>query len=577
MRCKTRRALVGLLVTLVAGPAALQAQEHSRFQVLIPDLRAADESGRRFGENVAKELRTLLSTLATHESVEKKALDSALKQYKLDGSNLDCMSTRQLASAIGSQIALCATYRQQGDQVTVTAEFVDVRAGEAFQVDPVTVARDQEAAAARHIFEEFDLYTRQLRAATFCTEYAASRAWNQAMEHCDRALDLNPDATGTRYVRARVYYETERAAQAMADLGQVLEANPVHEDALQLAGYISATQGDDDEALRYYQRYLELQPDNAAVRMKVAYELAQAGDPAGAAQLIQAGLDRTPDNVDLWEQLGGFAFAAGQRINEEAGAAGQDANTLAPEAASYFRTAIEAYTKVFEAKGPETPANELRSIIAAYVQLGESDAAVAMGARVLETHGDEAGLWSVYADALQRTGKLADALTSLDRVRELDPAYPNVALRQGKWLMEAGRIGDAVATLRALATEDPGQADAAGRFVVAQAYSQGVQPKKWPMAIQALDGARTIPGMSTDTQHQINFWLAYSILQGAIPDQEARTVETAQATLPRFQRARELFGQVGDYPGKVNVNLEQLLQAVDQYIAIQESIIKRGR
>lgn len=577
MKWYTTARSVGLALILLSVPTfSVQAQEqHSRFTVLVPDLRSA-EFDKKFGENVAKELRKLLDNLATHQSIPEKDLKSALKQYKLDGSNLDCTQTRQLASLIGSQLALCGSVEQESGQWVLHAAFVDIGTGESFRVSPATVQPGGVEAAAMHVFQEFDSYTTQLRAATFCADYATSRAWVQAMEQCDRALTLNPESITSRYYRARVLYETERHQEALAELETVLEANMVHEDALQLAGYISALVGEEEAALQYYSRYLELSPTNAAVRMKIAYELAQAGDPAGAMQLVQKGLDYDAENVDLWEQLGGFAFAAGQRINESSQAEGQDANTLAPGAVSYFRTAIEAYLKVYEAKGPETPATELRSILAAFMQLGEAEAAVTMGDRFLKTHADEAGLWSVYADALQRGGKLAEALTALDRVKELDPAYPNVALRQGKWLLEAGRMADAVAALKALAASEPGQADAAGRMVVAQAYAKGVQPKNWTVAVQTLEVARAIPGLSTETNHQINFWLGYSILQGAIPDQEARTVETAQATLPRFIRARELFGQVGDYPSKVNVNLTTLMEAVNQYIEIQESIIKRG-
>lgn len=576
MTWNVRSRFVGLAAILALAPSVgLQAQEQGRFEVLIPNFRPADGSNKKFGEKVAKDLRELINTLPTHQPVDKKDMDRAIKKFDLDGNNLECPLTVQLASQMGSQVALCASYVQQGDQWVVSAEFYEVSSGESFVVSPTTVGEDQDQQAAQHIFDEFDQYTAQLRAATFCVEYAASSAWTPALEQCDRALELNPKATGTRYIRARVLFETQRPDEALQELRRVLEDNPVHEDALQLAGYISATEGADAEALDYYSRYLELSPGNAAVRMKIAYELAQAGDPGGAMQLIQEGLDRDQENIDLWEQLGGFAFAAGQEVNDATPK--EDANTVAPDAVPYFRTAIEAYERVFAAKGAETPANELRSIIAAYVQLGDLTQAISFGSQALETHPEEAGLWSIYADALQRDEQLDQALTALDRVAELDPEYPNVGLRQGKWLLEAGRLSEATEALKSLVSADPEQADGAGRMVVAQAYAKGVQPKNWSVAVQTLNTALQIPSMSDKTVQQINFWLGYSILQGAIPAQEARTLETAQATLPRFQRAKQLFGNVGNYPSEVNVNLGQLLQAVDQYIAIQESIIKRGR
>jgi len=289
------------------------------------------------------------------------------------------------------------------------------------------------------------------------------------------------------------------------------------------------------------------------------------------------GLDHDPDNVDLWEQFGGFAFAAGQRINEAARTSAEDANTVAPAALTYYRSAIDAYTRVYAAKGAETQSHILRTLVAAHAQLGEVNAALSMAEQALSTHGHEDALWSVYADALQRGGRLNEALTALNRVRELNPEYPNLALRQGRWLLEAGRIQEGVAALRGMASADPSQADAAARMVVAHAHSKGIQPKNWDVAVSSLNAALGIPGMSAETLHSVNFWLGYGMLQAAIAEQEPRTVETAQATLPRFRRVRELFGNVGGYPRTVNVTMDQLLTAVDQYIEIQESIIRRGR
>lgn len=575
------RRWIWLLAALgAAAPAGvLQAQEvaHTRMSVLVPDLRATDGSARRFGENVAKELRDLLSTLATHQAVTKRDMDNRAKSFKIDPSSMDCLTTRQLASQMESPLALCASYQAVPGGVEVTAEFFDVRSNESFKVTPVTVAAGQERTAAQHIFGEFDRYTQQLRAAVICSEYTASKVWPEAEANCTRALDLNPDAIGPRYLRGRVFYETGRHAQALEDLRRVLDSDPLHEDALELAGYVSALEGMEKDALEYYSRYLELSPGNAQVRMKIAYDLAQAGDPAGAMQLIQVGLDHDPTNLELWEQFGGFAFAAGQRINEAARTSAEDANAVAPAALTYYRSAIEAYSRVYEGKGAETQSHILRTLVAAHAQLGDMRAAIAMAEKALETHSQEDALWSVYADALQRAGRLNEALTALNRVREINPEYPNLALRQGRWLLEAGRVQEGVTALRGMAAADPAQADAAARMVVSHAYNNGIQPKRWDVAITSLNAALGIPGMGAETLHSVNFWLGYGMLQAAIAEQEARTVETAQATLPKFRRVKELFGNVGGYPRTVNVVMDQLLTAVDQYIEIQESIIRRGR
>ena len=63
--------------------------------------------------------------------------------------------------------------------------------------------------AAQHIFDSFDRYVQQTRFAAFCSEYAQSQQWDNALRNCDQALDLNPDAISTRYQRARILYEME--------------------------------------------------------------------------------------------------------------------------------------------------------------------------------------------------------------------------------------------------------------------------------------------------------------------------------------------------------------------------------
>jgi tetratricopeptide (TPR) repeat protein len=573
-------ALAGIAVALVVAPATtLQAQDMGRFRVLIPNFEPIEGANKKFGENAAKELRELINTLATHQPIEKKEIESNLKRFKMKMDELDCIRTRQLASQMDAQVALCATYAQQGDRYVVNAEFWDIASSESFKVDATDAAEKQEQIAAQHIFDQFDRYVQQVRFAQFCGEYAQSQQWDNALRNCDQALELNPAAVGTRYQRARILYESERYPEALSELETVLDLNPFHEDALQLAGYISAKEGNDDQALAYYNQYLELNPGNAQVRMKIAYDLAQAGDPAGAMSLIQVGLDVDPENTDLWEQYGGFAFAAALEINQRA-AVGPPENSggVAPEAVEYFRKAIDAYQKVFAVKGADTPVGHLRNIVAAYVQLDEMERAISMAEQALETHPQEDAIWSIYADALQRTGKLDQAIAALDRVKEINPSYPNVSLRQGNWLIQAGRVQDAVAVLRDAVAGNSDQADMAARLIFADAYSNGVQKERYAHAITGITAAKQLPNLSSAMMSQLNFWHAYALYTGGVKDQQPQTLQTAQATLPRFQEAIRLFGQAKEYAdSQPSITLSQFLTNTQTYVEIQEAIIKRGR
>ena len=566
------------LALVIAPATAVQAQDMGRFRVLIPNFEALEGANKKFGENSAKELRELINGLATHQSIDKKEIESSLKRFKMKMEELDCIRTRQLASQMNAQVALCASYSAEGAEYAVNAEFWDINSGESFKVDGTRGADKQELTSAKHIFDQFDRYVQQVRFAQFCGEYAQSQQWDNALRNCDQALELNPNAVGTRYQRARILYDANRYPEALTELEKVLELNPYHEDGLQLAGYISAKEGQDDRALAYYTQYLELNPGNANVRMKIAYDLAQAGDPAGAMSLIQQGLDVDAENADLWEQYGGFAFSAALEINQRAAVGSENGGGVAPEAVEYFRKAIDAYQKVFAVKGAETPVAHLRNIIAAYVQLDELSQAITMAEQALETHPQEDAIWSIYADALQRSGKVDQAIAALDRVKEINPTYPNVSLRQGNWLIQAGRVQDAVAVLKDAVAGNSAQADVAARLIFADAYSSGIQKERYAYAITGIAAAKDLPNLSSMMRSQLNFWHAYALYTGGVKEQEPQTLATAQATLPKFQQAIQLFGQAKEYAdSQPSITLSQFLANTQTYVEIQEAIIKRGR
>ena len=179
---------------------------------------------------------------------------------------------------------------------------------------PVMSADKQEEQAAAQIVDRFKLFVEQTRVAVFCVDYAQSQQWNSSLENCDRALELNPSANSVRYTRANVLRRTDRFEESLEEIKRLLEQDPFHENALLLGGFLAINLGDEELARDYYRQYLELDPTNASVRMKVAYDLAQEGDPLGGMELIDEGIAADPDNIDYYEQVGNFAFAGAEQV-----------------------------------------------------------------------------------------------------------------------------------------------------------------------------------------------------------------------------------------------------------------------
>jgi tetratricopeptide (TPR) repeat protein len=570
---------VGLLLAapLISTDHATAGQETSgRFRVLVPRFERQNDADKNFGKDIAKELRDQINDLATHRPIDEDELKDALKKYDIKEDDLNCIRARQLANLINVKVVVCGTYTPEGGdkQFRVSTSFVTVETGETFEVPTFLGVRKQEKEAARQIAGAFERLAQQTRAMQFCADYAQSEQWDNALTNCDEAIALNPAATSARMVRAGVFRQTDRLDESLAEYEEVLKIDPMNETALQAAGYVAAQLGQDDKARDYYADYLELDPLNSAVRMRVAYDLAKAGDPSGALVLLDEGIELEPDNVDLWEQYGNFAFAAGTQLMAASGQA-QDAE-LPPEVEDYYRKAIDAYQRVFAVAGSEMEVSQLRNIVAMYAQLGELDEAIRFGEEALVAHPNEASLWSTYANAQQQAGNLDEAIAALEKVKENDPDAANVSARQGKWLMDAGRVDEAIPVLHEAVERGEQTADAMARLVLGDAHSKGIQQNRFDYAIRGLNQAQTFD-VSPEMQSQLNFWNGYALYKKGEAEQRPQTLESARATLPMFQEARRLFQGASSYAAsQPSINLQQFLDAVTQYVEIQEAIIKRG-
>jgi tetratricopeptide (TPR) repeat protein len=414
----------------------------------------------------------------------------------------------------------------------------------------------------------------QTRYAAFCGDYATSQQWDNAMTNCDRAIELAPSSVVSRYTRARVLMELERLDDAYAELTTVLELNPIHEDALQTAGFVAIQLGNIDASRGHYNSYLELNPGNSQVRMHVAYELAQEGDPAGAMMMIEEGLALEPDNIDLSKQHGNFAFAAAQQAmsNEPT----DDGDELSPEVVEFYSKALKSYDAVYAAEGEEMEASQLRSMVAANMQLNRLEDALSLAERALETHGEEGALWSIYADALGRDGRVDDAIEALDSLKAIDPDYANVAVRQGRWLLDEGRVEEAIPVLQEAVTRGEQPADVVAGLVFSRGYSEGVQKNDFRYAQTLFVSAKDFE-VSDRMKAQLDFWHGFALYNRGRIGQESQDLAGAQQTLPLFQQAQALFRAGAPYANEQpSINLQQFLDATGTYIEIQEAIIKRG-
>jgi tetratricopeptide (TPR) repeat protein len=189
------------------------------------------------------------------------------------------------------------------------------------------------------------------------------------------------------------------------------------------------------DSIALWSRAIALDADNDVARYNLALALVEAGRPAEAEPHLELLLAQVPDHALARAQLSGMRADRAQRAADAAATAGR------------LREAVTGYTEVLAHDPARTRARLNRGM--ALVQLGEPARAVAD----LEAGGARAATDPAVAGALalawSESGRAADAVGLLRRMRDRDPNNPAVAMNLARLLLTAppGEGRDPIAAL----------------------------------------------------------------------------------------------------------------------------------
>ncbi|MFO7895208.1 MAG: tetratricopeptide repeat protein [Longimicrobiales bacterium] len=580
-----RNAWLALVVAFLASgisvpPVAAQEQVGDRIIIMVPELAPENDAKRNFGRDVADDLRDMINDLHTHEAVSGRDINRARKDFDLDREDLyNCVRARQLAMQKDWGLVLCGSYEDVGDdQYHVTASFVGSRDGQAFEVPPFTVDRREHEEAAEQILQTFDRYQNTLRNTVFCQQYMDSQQWDDALNACNNALEINPTYISALYKKAFTLREVERYDESLETLDTLLEQDPIHQDALKLAGIVATSAGQPERARDYFDRYMELNPGDVAVRLTIARDISNAGDPAQALEFAQEGLEIEPDNMTLITYIGHFAANAANRA-ERIMDTGEEAQTAVDPTRvnDYYQTAAESYQTVFEAEGSETDPQVLDRLIVALVKLERHDEAVTLGSQAVEAHPENASLWRSYSRALQGAGQLEEALAAIERTEELGTESAGLTQRKGQVLLKLDRDEEAVATIIEGVEDGLYRQQDAFNTIFGHAYQQEFQNGNLDAAFELLEAAGPV---AEAREHVLarNFWRGYILYQQGQEIHAPETAASAQEALPVFEQALEYFQAAEGYEEiHASADVPRFLDATQRFIEIEKALIERGR
>ena len=572
-----------VFVTSLFGFSPDRVVAQDGLTILVAPVSVVEPLDRRFGERIADEVRDALQVFAGYSALDEGDVEDALDDYDLDDENMSHIDWRQLAQVLGGSLVMVGTAQQDGERVNVDVDFIDPRTGDELPIDPFTVADDrQHEAAAQEVMTQLGPAVEYLRSIAFCADYLASELVQDALNNCNKALELSPGSNRAYYLRGRTHMVAESWGSASEDLERVVATENSNTEALQAVAYTHAQMGNKDASLDYYRQYLNFQPDDISVRLNIAYELAAAGGHAEALQILEDGVTRAPDNVELLKYLGGIAIAAGQTDGEVT-----DAEAI--------RTAVDALEKVVALEGASVDPSVLSNITTGYLliedypgALAASDRAIASVENPSSNEGGEdsedsgvskesllSDLYSARSQVYGRLERYDEAAAEFQRALEYDPNIQNGSERLARFKLLAGDTEGAIADYRT-AVANGGDTNAIADQLFSQAYNDHFTSGRYTQAISVFTVAAEF-AESTETASRIHFFIGYGYFQRATAidsgNEDAEACGPAQSALNAFQAVGPHLAQAGSYEAG---SQGQIREAVDVQLYRQEQIIAKA-
>ncbi len=570
-----RRVAVALALTLVANavllrPALAQDGSGDRMSILVPAFANKSAGKNSFGQKIAEEVEKRLENMPTHQPVDMRNLRNQFRQYGLKQEDLSsatdgCIKTRQFAGLTGIKLIMCGEYEPRGDGGTVTARIINPATQDVFEIEPFSATDPRQA--ADQIVGRFQSYVEQIQLLTYCNDYLQSQQFPNALENCEKALALNPKSKVGLMGKAQALEKLDRKPEALAVLKQLIELDALGQDAILRAALLSAELQRTEESEKYFREYLSLNPTSVPVRLKIAGDAMQAGNPEVALSIVEDGIKRdSANNVQLRLYGGHFAMSAATK---------HAANKT--QARGFLEKAVTYYEMVFAQQDTGVDATTAKNVLQAYRLLEQTDKAIAFGQRAITLQPKDATLLDAYADALNEAGRQKEAVDMLDRALQLDPELKGVYGKKALWRLQTGDLDGARVALRT--ARDKGQLEGELQDQIAKQIAAAGQKKgeagQYQTAAQYYEVGKQF-ATTPQTRGMIAFLEGYDIYR--VADAEARKQETsasARAMLPKFRRVVELMDQAAVWPDAGAARL-QIKEAAESHIKRAQQIIGRG-
>jgi len=251
---------------------------------------------------------------------------------------------------------------------------------------------------------------------------------DKALADYAAAIEVHPELFEPYADRALVFRVQGRVDQSIGEAEALIAGNPTDARAYIMAGAIDAASGKDSEAMRVFDRAIEISPDESTYLARARYR--RSTDPAGERADVDAALKLNPQSANASISLA--------KIQTDAGDYAGALNTLGAAIASQFNN-CDLFTArgIVYAKSGQVALAELdfaaaRTLATSAMSLNnicwiKATAGVALDAALTECDASvaEAQNYAAGYDSrgfvLLRLGRFGEAITSYDAALRIRP------------------------------------------------------------------------------------------------------------------------------------------------------------
>ena len=232
-------------------------------------------------------------------------------------------------------------------------------------------------------------------------QLALSRGdYTGALKNAQDLEQVNKNNAAARLIQASAYVRLNRYAEARPILTQLVAENPKQVDTLLEMGVLNLNEKRYDEALDVFRRAWAANPQNMKGILGQAETLLLTGKPEEAVKIIDAEVQKHPDNPDIKRELANLEVRTG-----------------------HYDLALAHFQELAEKSksSPRLHADLLFRIAVVQSQQGHVDKAIATLTQARDLVPDNALVLNQLALLLEQTGKHKEALGMYQKVIQNDP------------------------------------------------------------------------------------------------------------------------------------------------------------